>query len=147
MDAPWSPLPGIAGWASGTPNVLGLRAVEAAVGVVAEAGIDRIRTKSLLLTAAARDLADELGLDFASPRDPERCGAHVAIRHPHAAAVVLALRARGVVPDLRPPDVIRIGLSPLTTRFADVDRGLHAIADVLQTEAWRDHLDEERRVT
>ena len=82
MDEPWSPLPGIGSWASGTPNVLGTVAVEAAVGVVVEAGIDGLRTKSMALTAFARDVADSLGLDLASPRDPARCGGHVAVRHP-----------------------------------------------------------------
>jgi kynureninase len=147
MDAPWQPLPGIAGWASGTPNVLGLAAVRAAVGVVVEAGIDAIREKSLQLSALAATVADDLGLDFASPRDPTRCGGHVAIRHEHAGPVVLALRDRKVIPDLRPPDIIRVGLSPLTTRFTDVWDGLAAIADVVATGAWRAHVDDRPRVT
>jgi len=137
MDAPWSPLPGIASWASGTPNVLGLAAVEAAAGVVASAGIDAIREKSEQLTALAQRLCDEHGLELSSPRDPARRGAHVAVRTPHAGPVVLALRARGVVPDLRPPDVIRLGLSPLSTRFTDVWDGVSALADVLATGGWR----------
>src|SRR5688500_20184324 len=101
----------------------------------------------MALTSLAESCADEAGLDFASPRDPARRGAHVAVRHPHAAPAVLALRARGVVPDLRPPDVIRIGLSPLTTRFTDVWDGFAAIADVLATDAWREHVDVVARVT
>lgn len=88
-----------------------------------------------------------MGLDFASPRDPVRRGAHVAICNPQAAAIVLALRARGVVPDLRPPDVIRIGLSPLTTRFTDVWDGFAAIADVVATESWREHAHLVARIT
>jgi kynureninase len=71
----------------------------------------------------------------------------VSIRHPEAAAIVLALRARGVVPDLRPPDLLRIGLSPLTTRFSDVWDGLHAVADVVATGSWRAHVDARPRVT
>jgi kynureninase len=136
MDAPWSPMPGIAGWASGTPDVIGLAAVDAAVEVVAGAGIDAIRAKSTALVAFARDVADALGLELASPRDPARCGAHVAVRHQHAPAIVLALRDRKVIPDLRPPDVVRIGLSPLTTRFRDVSAGLAAMREVIDTGAW-----------
>lgn len=147
MDAPWSPLAGIGAWASGTPNVLGGTAVEAAVGVIVEAGIDAIRTKSMALTAFSRDVADELGLAFASPREPSRCGAHVAIRHPQAAPIVLALRERGVIPDLRPPDVVRIGLSPLTTRFTDVWDGLSAMADVIGSGAWDRYVDVRPEVT
>jgi kynureninase len=147
MDEPWSPLPGITGWAAGTPNVLGLAAVEAAVRLVGEAGIERIRDKSTALVAFARDAADALGLDYASPRDPAACGAHVAIRHEHAAPITLALRARGVVPDLRPPDIVRVGMSPLTTRFTDVWDGLAAMADVIESGAWREHLGVRPKVT
>ena len=147
MDEPWSPLPGIAGWASGTPNVLGLAAVEAAVGVVVEAGIDAIRAKSMSLCAFAAGVADSFGLTFASPRDPARCGAHVALRHPSAPAIVLALRDRGVVPDLRPPDIVRVGLSPLTTSFADVWGGLAAMADVVASGSWRSFAGVTARVT
>ena len=139
MDAPWSPLPGIAGWASGTPNVIGLAAVEAAVEDLAEIGIDALRARSQSLTALARHEADRHGLDWASPEDLARIGGHVALRHPEAPAIVLALRARGVVPDLRPPDVIRVGLSPRTTTDDDVVDGVAAIADVIATGAWRDH--------
>jgi kynureninase len=147
MDEPWSPLPGIGSWASGTPNVLGCVAVEAAVGVVVEAGIGAIRTKSLARTAFARDVADSLGLRFASPRDPSVVGGHVAIRHPQAAPIALALRERGVIPDLRPPDVVRIGLSPLTTRFTDVWDGLAAMAAIVADESWRPFVDVHPEVT
>ena len=147
MDRAWDPLPGIGSWASGTPPILGLACVAAGVEVVAEAGIGAVRAKSMALSALAEACADELGLDFASPRDPSRRGAHVAIRHERAAPVVLALRARHVVPDLRPPDVVRIGLSPLTTRFTDVWDGFAALADVLDTESWRDHAHVVARVT
>jgi kynureninase len=146
MDEPWNPLPGIAGWASGTPNVLGLAAVRAAVAVVTGAGIDAIRAKSMQLTAAAREVAGAHDLEWASPTEPARVGGHVAVGHEHAGAVVLALRERGVIPDLRPPDIIRIGLSPLTTRFVDVWDGLAAIRAVLDDGSWRAHLDATPRV-
>lgn len=144
MDRPWEPLPGIGSWASGTPPVLGLAAVESSVTLLAEAGIDAIRAKSVALTALAEQIAGELGLDFASP--PER-GAHVAIRHERAGPIVLELRARHVIPDLRPPDLVRVGLSPLTTRFVDVWDGLHEMAAVIADESWRVHLDVVPRVT
>jgi kynureninase len=121
--------------------VLQVAAVEEGVRLVAEAGTAAIRAKSELLTDLAERLHDERlgrhGCTFASPRDPSRRGAHVAVRHPAAAACTLALRARGVVPDLRPPDVVRVGLSPLTTRFVDVWDGLAALDDVLAAGAWR----------
>ncbi len=119
--------PGIEGWLAGTPPILALTAVEAGVEVVAEAGIEAIRAKSVALTAYAVERLDAdlapLGCTLGSPRDPARRGSHVAIRHPDARAVVDRLMARGVVTDFREPDVIRFGLSPLTTSFADVDQG------------------------
>ena len=98
----------------------------------AEAGIDAIRTKSIALTAYAIDLADELlapyGVRVGSPRDPARRGGHVALVHPEAQTLTRALAEEGVIADYRAPDVIRIGLSALTTRFADVHRGLVSLA-------------------
>ncbi|MEO5678540.1 MAG: aminotransferase class V-fold PLP-dependent enzyme [Acidimicrobiales bacterium] len=133
----YDPVDGIGAWASGTPPVLALAAAEEGIRLVAEAGIDRIRARSQRLTAFALGLHDELlaGLatTWASPRQVERVGGHVAIRHDHAAATVLALRERGVVPDFRAPDLIRIGLHALTTRFTDVWDGLASLADVLAT--------------
>ena len=118
---------------------------------MAEAGIDGIRAGSQQLTALALALHDELlaplGCTWASPRKVERVGGHVAVRHEHAAAVVLALRARGVVPDFRVPDLVRVGLNPLTTRFVDVWDGFTALAEVVRTKAFEGHLEREARVT
>ena len=126
--------PGIEGWLAGTPPILALTAVEAGVEVVAEAGIEAIRAKSMALTAYAVERLDAdlapLGCALGSPRDPARRGGHVAIRHPDARALVERLMARGVVTDFREPDVIRFGLSPLTTSFADVDRGVAALREL-----------------
>jgi kynureninase len=62
-----------------------------------------------------------LGFTLGSPRDPDRRGGHVKVRHERAWALCAALIARaGVVPDYRAPDAIRLGFSPLYTRFVDV---------------------------
>lgn len=147
----FDPVPGIGGWASGTPPVLGLVGVEEGVRLVAEAGIDRIRAGSQRLTRLARDLHDELlapvGCRWASPVEIERIGGHVAIAHPQAAAVVLALRARDVVPDFRAPDLVRVGLNPLTTRHVDLWDGFTAMAEVIRTKAYEAHLDAVSKVT
>ena len=147
----YDPVDGIGAWASGTPPVLGLAAAEEGIRLVAEAGIQGIRARSQLLTGMALALHDELladlGCTWASPRALEHVGGHVAIRHPHAAAVVLALRARGVVPDFRAPDLVRTGLHALTTRFVDVWDGLAATAEVLRTRAYEEHLEVAARVT
>jgi kynureninase len=127
--------PGIAGWLVGTPPIISLTAAQAGIEVVAEAGIDAIRTKGIALTEYAIALTDAwlapLGCSIGSPRDSTRRGAHVSIRHPDARRLTGALIAQGVIPDFRAPDSIRIGLSPLTTSFADVHRGLSALRELV----------------
>ena len=121
---------GMRGFVSGTPPVLALAAVDEGVRIVAEAGIDAIRAKGIALTELAITLADEFGIGVASPRDPARRGAHVALSHPDARALCARLIERGVVPDYRRPDVIRFGFSPLTTRFVDVWDGMVALREL-----------------
>ena len=126
---------GIGGWLVGTPGMLGLAAAEAAIGLLAEAGIEGIRAKGVALTSYAVELLDgwlvQLGCSLGSPRDPARRGSHISIRHPDARRLTRALIDRGVIPDFRAPDSIRIGLSPLTTSFEDVHRGLGALREFL----------------
>jgi kynureninase len=128
-------VPGAGALLSGTPPILSLSAVEEGVKLVAEAGIAAIRAKGIALTSLAVELADErlapFGVSVRSPRDPARRGAHVALAHPDAKWLCAALIERGVVPDFRRPDVIRIGLSPLTTRFVDLWDGVEALRALL----------------
>jgi kynureninase len=135
MDHGYQRAPGVAGLLSGTPPVLALACVEEGVRIVAEAGIERIRAKGVALTEFAIALADARlaahGVRVASPRDPSSRGAHVALAHPDARALCAALIERSVIPDFRRPDVIRFGLSPLTTRFADVWDGVEALRSLL----------------
>lgn len=127
---------GIDGWLVGTPGVLALAAAEAGIALSAEAGIGPIRRKGLALTEYAVALLDAwlapLGCALGSPRDPERRGNHVSILHPDARRLTTDLIARGVIPDFRAPDSIRVGLSPLTTSFEDVHRGLAALRGLLE---------------
>ncbi len=125
MERPYQPAPGIARFLAGTPPIAGLVAVEEGVRLTAEAGIDRIRAKSVAQTELIVALHDAwlapLGFDLGSPRDPERRGSHVSLRHPEAWQICRALieRAR-VVPDFRGPDSVRLGVAPLYTRYVDV---------------------------
>ena len=127
--------PDIGAWLTGTPGILGLAAAEVGVRLVAEAGMDRIRAKGMALTEYAIALVDEglaaRGVTIGSPRDPALRGAHVALRHPDARRLTAELIAAGVVPDYRAPDSIRFGLSPLTTSFADVARGVATLERLL----------------
>jgi kynureninase len=126
--------PGIEGWLVGTPGIIGLAAAEAGIELVAEAGIDAIRSKAIALTDYAIGLLDAwlapLGCSLGSPRDAGRRGAHVAVRHPNARELSGAMIERGVIVDYRAPDSIRLGLSPLTTSFGDVHLALTSLRDL-----------------
>lgn len=103
--------------------------------LIADAGMAAVRAKSVLLTerAVARSdaLLSSVGVRVASPRDQDRRGSHVTVEHPRFREVCAELWRRGVIPDFRPPDGIRIGLSPLSTTFAELDLGMEAISTVL----------------
>ena len=115
----------------GTPGMLGLVAAQCGIEVTAEAGIDAIRAKSVELGRFAIECCDVLGLATSTPRDDDRRGGHVCVNHPEARHLVPRLATeRNVLADFREPDVIRLGCSPLTTRFADVARATLAVAEL-----------------
>jgi kynureninase len=128
--------PGIGGWLVGTPGIIGLAAAEAGIALTAEAGVEPIRAKGIALTEFAIEMLDAwlapLGCSLGSPRDTARRGAHVAIRHPDAKRLTADLIVRGVIPDFREPDSIRIGVSPLATSFEEVWLGLDALRRLLE---------------
>lgn len=130
---------GIAAMLSGTPPILALTAVSAGVELVIEAGIAAIHEKAIALTDFTIALADEwlapLGVRVASPRDSGRRGAHVALAHPAARSLCDRLIRDGVIVDFRSPDVIRIGVSPLTTAFSEVWDGLQRLRLLLEAGA------------
>jgi kynureninase len=120
---------------SGTPNILGLVAVEEGVRVVAEAGLDRIRAKGVGLTDFVTRLCDAwltpAGAEVVSPRESRRRGSHVTVRHSDARAVTERLIDKGVIPDFRNPDLIRLGLSPLTTSYVEAWTGLDVLRGII----------------
>jgi kynureninase len=136
MAADYRPAKGIRKFISGTPPVLAMQPLKDMLELIAEAGLAAVRRKSVALTEHAIALADEmlapLGVVFASPRDAAERGSHITVDHPRFADVIATLWARGVIPDFRPPDGIRIGLSPLSTSFAELERGIEAIARELR---------------
>jgi kynureninase len=137
MGQGYEPRPDIGAWLTGTPGILGLAAAEVGIRLVAEAGMTRIRAKGIALTEYAIALVDErlapLGVAVGSPRPVTRRGAHVAVRHPEARRLTAGLIDAGVIPDFRAPDSIRLGLSPLTTSFGDVARGIAALQRLLES--------------
>ncbi len=137
MDRDYSPADGVARMASGTPSVLALTALDAALE--AFDGIDQatLRTASLSLTDYFIDLVDaRLGatLEVVTPRDSARRGSQVSLRHEQAYGVVQALIERGVVGDFRSPDVARFGFAPLYVTHVDVYDAVDHLVSVMEQE-------------
>ncbi len=137
FDLGYRPAEGVARFLAGTPPILSLLAMEASLDLVLEAGIGRIRQKSVLLTSYLVFLIDTvlapLGFTLGSPRDPERRGSHVSIRHPEGYRISRALiEEMAVLPDFREPDNLRLGLAPLYTSFREVWEGVDRIRRVVQ---------------
>jgi len=140
MAAEYRPAKGMRKFISGTPPVLAMQPLKDMLELIAEVGLPAVRAKSVALTEHAIALADEvlapLGAALASPRDAAERGSHITVDHPRFAEVTAALWERGVIPDFRPPNGIRIGLSPLSTSFAELERGVEAIASELASLAY-----------
>ncbi|HET8600426.1 MAG TPA: kynureninase [Segeticoccus sp.] len=133
MGPGYTPAAGIRGFVSGTPPIVGMVPVRAGAELVAEAGIEAIRAKSVQLTRFVIDVADswpaELGVEVASPRADDRRGGHVTVRRADFRDVNQRLWQRGVIPDFREPDGIRIGLAPLSTSFGETWRALEVLVE------------------
>lgn len=135
MSAHFEPAASVRRFITGTPPILAMQPLKDMTELIAEVGMSAIREKSIALTEHAMSLAEELlvplGAEIASPRNPSRRGSHVSVNHPLFADVTARLWEQGVIPDFRPPHGLRIGLSPLSTSFTEVEAGIQAIREVL----------------
>jgi kynureninase len=151
MGMGYDPAPGITRFATGTPNILGTAAVQEGARLLAEAGIGALRAKGMLLTSYLIALADAwlapLGVSVASPRDAQRRGSHVCLRHPEAWRICQALIRDGVIGDYRNPDLLRLGPAPITTRFTDVWDALDATRRIIAGRTYADLPPEHATVT
>jgi kynureninase len=127
-----------------TITVLSAAPLVGSLRIMQEAGIENMRRKSLSLTRYLIDLVRASGLtespyDYAigTPLEDERRGGHVAIEHANAAQVVRALKVRGVIPDFRPPNVIRLAPVPLYTSFADVWQTVQHLQEIIDNNEHR----------
>ncbi|HEV7657519.1 MAG TPA: kynureninase [Mycobacteriales bacterium] len=151
MTPEYEPAPGIDRFLVGTPPVLSMVGIEEGARLLVEAGIERLRGKgqamtSYLITLHSAWLAP-LGFRLASPPSAGARGSHVSLEHPAAWQICQALLDRGVVPDYRTPDRLRLGPAPLTTRFTDVHDALVVIRDVVASGAHLSYPASPARVT
>ncbi len=126
----------------GTPAVLSMAPIDGALRPIEEAGVARIREKSIALTEFIINCVDEelseMGFQIGTPREARRRGGHVSIRHEQAQPMSLALRARGVIPDFRRPDVIRFAPSPLYNTFMECWDAIQYLREITATRAYEE---------
>ena len=133
MRPDFTPAEGAGGWQIGTPSILALAGLEGALALFEEVGIEEVRARSLQLTERLMVALEQgvPGLTIVTPRAPDRRGGHVAVRHPDAARLSRALRARGVVPDHRPPDLLRLAPVAFYTLDEEIDRVVEVLRELL----------------
>jgi kynureninase len=132
MDRRFEPHDDIRRVLLGTPHILSLVAAEEGIALSARAGMPAIAAKGRELSAFAMEVIDHFELTTSTPREPNRRGCHVAVHHPDAQRLVEMLaRHHNVIADVRPPDIVRLGLSPLTTRFTDVWDGIERLHSLI----------------
>ncbi|MFP4690325.1 MAG: kynureninase [Bacteroidales bacterium] len=131
------------GWQISSPGILGASTMEGSVKLMQEAGIERIREKSLQLTGFFLKLfhgkldVPPYNFSIATPEDPHRRGGHIALTHPdEALRINEALKARGIIPDFRAPDTIRIAPVALYNTFEEVCRVIEALEEILDNEEY-----------
>jgi kynureninase len=140
MEPDFVPAVGAGAYQLGTPPILALAGLEGALAVFEDVGIHAIRERSLALTSYLIERVDATLPELAvvTPRATERRGGHVALRHPEARRLSQALRRRGVTPDFRRPDLLRLAPVALYNTEADVDRAVAVLRELLDTHAYLD---------
>ena len=143
---------GIRGFQIASPSIIGIRGVQIAFEMIAEAGIDTIASKAAIGTQMMIDLYDEwlapLGYTLLTSRNPKERGGHISIGHPDAARICVALRKfANVIPDYRTPNSIRLAIAPLPTSYVEVWDGFQRIRDLTETRQYEKVEGSDSRVT
>ena len=137
----YQPAPGVDRMLVGTPPILSMTALSAALDVFSNVTMSQLRTKSLALSTLFYELADEhltsRGFAVTSEREADKRGSHVALSHKSGYSIVRALIERGVIGDFRRPNVLRFGFAPLYNTFADVVRLVEECVDVVDTQSYQ----------
>jgi kynureninase len=141
-------------WQISSPGILGLAPLNSSLEIIGQAGIEPIRQKSLNMTAYLIFLVDNIlsappyGFGIAVPREPARRGGHVALqRDKHAWGICQALKARRVIPDFRPPDIIRFAPIALYNTYHEIWEAVHILKDIIDKQEHLEFLDKKASIT
>ena len=134
----YRPAPGIDRLRVGTPPVLSMAALDAALDVFDGVDMLVVRERSIALSEdfVRRIEADCPELELASPRDPAQRGSQVSLRFVEGYAAMQALIARGVIGDFRAPDVMRFGFTPLYIGLAEVETAARMLVEIVRARLW-----------
>jgi kynureninase len=129
-----------------------MAALEEGVAIFNEIDFKDLVAKSAALSSSLLEWMEarcaQYGFTLLSPLDATDRGSHISFSHPQAYPICQALIARGVVGDFRAPDTLRLGLTPLYTRFEDVWRAVTTLGAVMDERAWdKDEYRKRARVT
>jgi kynureninase len=138
LQPSYAPAPGVERARIGTPAVLAMRSLDAALDVFDGVALTDVRAKSWALTSMVIGYADALGIPVVTPRPVQQRGSQVALQLPFAYELTQALIAHGVIGDFRAPDLLRLGFAPLYLTHVQVWDALEVLGAVLQSEQWRD---------
>lgn len=139
MALEFTPAESAGAWQISTPPVLAAASLYGSLQIFAEAGIERIRAKSLDQTDYLMFLIDRLltpepyGFAVGTPREPSRRGGHVALEHPDAVRICKALKERNIIPDFRPPNVVRLAPAALYTSYVELWLTVQALREIIDT--------------
>jgi kynureninase len=138
FETDYRPALGIEAMRVGTPPILSMAALDAALDVFDGVSIARLKAKAdMLFDVFVTEVEAQVpGLELVSPRDPVWRGSQVSFRFPEAYAVVQAMISRGVIGDFRGPDIMRFGLAPVYLRYADVWRAASVLAQIMRRSEW-----------
>lgn len=148
----YQPAPGLRRFLSGTPAILSMAAMEPGVDLLLEAGMDQVREKSVrqteYLIALWETYLQPLGFALRSPRAAERRGSHVALSHPQALGISLALKEQmNVLLDFRHPDNLRLSVAPLYTPYEAIYEAVQRIRTVVSEGLYEAYADEAPSIT
>lgn len=141
FELTYDPAAGVQAFVTSSPSIIALESLSGALDVFERTSMKELRAKSLALTDLFIDLVESRVpgvFDVVTPREHERRGSQVALRHVEAYGVVQAMIERGVVGDFRAPDICRFGFTPLYLRYVDVFDAVEILAQVMNSEAFLD---------
>ena len=142
FDTGFIPAEGVSRFMAGTPPILSLAALDAALNAFADIDLNTLRDKSIALTECFLELVEQqpilADLQLESPGNAEQRGSQLAFSHPEAYAICRAWADTGVIADFRSPNLLRIGFSPLTLSFAELELAVQALVEVVRSETYKE---------